>query len=56
MELIRRIGAVFGARGIPLGAENRVPPGQYVTPKMPVMSIFPTPRTDLGELAADDLR
>ena len=48
MELIRRIGAVFGARGIPLGAEDRVPPGQYVTPKMPVMSIFPTPRTDLA--------
>ena len=49
MELLRRIGAAFGRRGVPQGMEERVPPGQYVTPKMPVMSASPTPRVRLAE-------
>ena len=48
MELFRRVGAAFGRRGIPDGMEERVPAGQYVTPKMPLMSINGTPRIDMA--------
>jgi DMSO/TMAO reductase YedYZ molybdopterin-dependent catalytic subunit len=33
----------------PVGAEERVPPGQYVTDGFPVLSAGPTPRTPLTE-------
>ena len=46
MELFRRVGAAFGARGIPEGMGERVPAGQYVTPKMPVMTVGVAPRID----------
>lgn len=46
MEVFRRIGAAFGARGIPYGMDERVPAGQYVTPKMPVMTVGGAPRID----------
>jgi len=36
----------FGKRRQPV-AENRVPPGQYVTPGFPVLSAGPTPHTPL---------
>ena len=39
MEILRQIGNMFGMRNIPEGMEGRVPPGQYVTPKMPVMNL-----------------
>jgi DMSO/TMAO reductase YedYZ molybdopterin-dependent catalytic subunit len=39
--------SAFGVRGIPVGMEERVPAGQYVTPKMPVMNLSYTPRLDL---------
>ena len=38
-----------GRRGTPAGAEERVPPGQYVTEGFPVLSAGPTPRTPLTE-------
>ena len=47
MEVFRQVVAAFGRRGVPKGMEDRVPPGQYVTPKMPVMSMWPTPHIDL---------
>ncbi len=46
MEVFRRIGAAFGRRGIPEGMRERVPAGQYVTPKMPEMTFAGTPRID----------
>lgn len=51
MEIIRRMGNMFGARGIPEGMHDRVPKGQYVTPKMPVMNLSYGPR-----LSTDDWR
>ena len=39
MQVLRQIAAAFGMRNIPEGMEDRVPPGQYVTPKMPVMNL-----------------
>ena len=39
--------SAFGVQGIPLGMEERVPPGQYVTPKMPVMNLSYAPQLDL---------
>ena len=45
--MFRQVAAAFGRRGVPKGMDDRVPPGQYVTPKMPVMSMWPTPRIDL---------
>ncbi len=48
MEVFRQVAAAFGRRGISKGMEERVPPGQYVTPKMPVMSMRPTPQIDLA--------
>ena len=47
MEVFRQVAAAFDRRGVPKGMEDRVPPGQYVTPKMPVMSMWPTPRISL---------
>ena len=47
VEVFRQVAAAFGRRGVPKGMEDRAPPGQYVTPKMPVMSMWPTPRIDL---------
>ena len=47
MELFRQAAAAFGMRGVPKGMEDRVPPGQYITPKMPVMSLSPTPCVSL---------
>jgi DMSO/TMAO reductase YedYZ molybdopterin-dependent catalytic subunit len=38
-----------GRRGIPAGAEARVPPGQYVAEGFPVLSAGPTPRTPLNQ-------
>ena len=49
MEIIRRVGAMFGRRGIPEGMEERVPAGQYVTPKMPVMNLGFAPRISIAE-------
>jgi DMSO/TMAO reductase YedYZ molybdopterin-dependent catalytic subunit len=49
MELLRRVGNFFGARNIPLGMENRIPDGQYVTPKMPIMSLSGSPRVSTAE-------
>ena len=46
MEIIRRFKSAFGVRGIPQGMEDRVPPGQYVTPKMPVMNLSYAPQLD----------
>ena len=37
--MLRQIGNMLGMRNIPEGMEERVPPGQYVTPKMPVMNL-----------------
>ena len=48
MELVRRVGAAFGARGIPVGMEERVPAGQFVTPKMPEMTVGRVPRVDMA--------
>jgi len=48
VEVFRQVAAAFGRRGVPKGMEDRVPPGQYVTPKMPVMSMWPTPHIDLA--------
>ena len=56
MELIRRIGAVFGARGIPLGAEDRVPPGTVRYAEDAGYEHLPHAAHGSGELAADDLR
>jgi len=39
MEIWRRTKAMFGARGVPEGMDDRVPAGQYVTPKQPVMNM-----------------
>ena len=52
MEILRRVGSAFGMRGIPEGMEDRVPPGQYVTPKMPVMNMgfAPNVPTDTWKL------
>jgi DMSO/TMAO reductase YedYZ molybdopterin-dependent catalytic subunit len=36
-----------GKRRAPESVENRVPPGQYITPDFPVLSAGPTPRTRL---------
>ena len=44
MELLRQIGNALGMRNIPEGMEDRVPPGQYVTPKMPVMNMGFVPK------------
>ena len=44
MEILRRVGNAIGLRGIPEGMEDRMPPGQYVTPKMPVMNLGANPR------------
>ena len=44
MEILRRMGNAIGMRGIPEGMEDRVPPGQYVTPKMAVMNLGSNPR------------
>jgi DMSO/TMAO reductase YedYZ molybdopterin-dependent catalytic subunit len=38
-----------GRRGTPVGVEERVPPGQYVTDGFPVLSAGPTPHTPLTE-------
>src|ERR1700751_4270855 len=38
-----------GRRGPPVGVEERVPPGQYVTDGFPVLSAGPTPHTPLTE-------
>jgi DMSO/TMAO reductase YedYZ molybdopterin-dependent catalytic subunit len=38
-----------GRRKTPAGAENRVPPGQYVTDGFPVLSAGPTPHTSLNQ-------
>ena len=38
-----------GRRGTPVGVEERVPPGQYVTGGFPVLSAGPTPHTPLTE-------
>lgn len=53
MELIRRVGAMFGNRGIPEGMEDRVPAGQYVTPKMPVMNLGFAPRVSIADWKLD---
>ena len=47
MELLRQVGNLFGRRGIPEGMEERVPAGQYVTPKMPVMNLGFAPQVDV---------
>jgi DMSO/TMAO reductase YedYZ molybdopterin-dependent catalytic subunit len=39
----------FGGRRRPEADPSRVPPGQYVTPDFPVLSIGPTPRVPLEE-------
>jgi DMSO/TMAO reductase YedYZ molybdopterin-dependent catalytic subunit len=39
----------FGGRRRPEADPSRVPPGQYVTPDFPVLSIGPTPRVPLDE-------
>jgi DMSO/TMAO reductase YedYZ molybdopterin-dependent catalytic subunit len=39
----------FGGRRRPDVDPSRVPPGQYVTPDFPVLSIGPTPRVSLDE-------
>jgi DMSO/TMAO reductase YedYZ molybdopterin-dependent catalytic subunit len=39
MEFVRRLWSMFGVRGIPEGMHDRVPDGQSVTPKMPVMNL-----------------
>ena len=49
MEVFRQVAAAFGRRGVPKGMEDRVPPGQYVTPKMPVMSLSPTPKVSMTD-------
>jgi DMSO/TMAO reductase YedYZ molybdopterin-dependent catalytic subunit len=49
MEIIRRVGSMFGMRGIPEGMDDRVPPGQYVTPKMGVMSLGFAPRVSTSD-------
>ena len=49
MEFIRRLRSAFGVRGIPEGMHDRVPAGQYVTPKMPVMNLSYAPRISTAE-------
>lgn len=49
MELLRRMANAFGRPSIPEGMEDRIPPGQYVTPKMPVMTLSSTPRVSTEE-------
>ena len=41
MEMLRR---ALGGRRVPEELRERVPPGQYVTPKMPVMNLGSTPK------------
>ena len=48
MQFLRRVGnALFP--GVPEGMEERVPPGQFVTPKMPVMTYAGTPRVSVDQ-------
>ena len=48
MQFLRRVGnALFP--GVPEGMEERVPPGQFVTPKMPVMTYGGTPRVSVDQ-------
>ena len=49
MEVVRWLRSMFGARGIPEGMHDRVPNGQYVTPKMPVMSLSYGPRLSTAD-------
>ena len=49
MEIFRRVGSMFGYRGIPEGMHDRVPEGQYVTPKMAVMTLGYTPKLTTGD-------
>ena len=49
MEIVRRMRSMFGVRGIPEGMHDRVPDGQYVTPKMPVMNLSYAPRVSTAE-------
>lgn len=53
MEIIRRVGSMFGHRGIPEGMADRVPAGQYVTPKMPVMNLGFAPRISIADWKLD---
>jgi DMSO/TMAO reductase YedYZ molybdopterin-dependent catalytic subunit len=50
MEFLRRIANALSP-GVPEGMEDRVPLGQYVTPKMPIMTYASTPR-----IASDEWR
>jgi DMSO/TMAO reductase YedYZ molybdopterin-dependent catalytic subunit len=49
MEIIRRMRSTFGVRGIPEGMHDRVPKGQYVTPKMPVMNLSYAPKLSTAD-------
>jgi DMSO/TMAO reductase YedYZ molybdopterin-dependent catalytic subunit len=49
LELLRRMGSMFGVRGIPEGMHDRVPKGQYVTPKMPVMNLSYAPKLSTAD-------
>jgi DMSO/TMAO reductase YedYZ molybdopterin-dependent catalytic subunit len=51
--MIKRVGAMFGRRGIPEGMEDRVPAGQYVTPKMPLMNLGFAPRVSIADWKLD---
>ncbi len=42
-------GRAMNTRGVPEGARERVPPGQYVTSKFPAMSLGPVPEVDLNK-------
>lgn len=53
VEMIRRVGAMFGRRGVPGGMEDRVPAGQYVTPKMPLMNLGFAPRVSIADWKLD---
>ena len=43
------MSSIFGYRGIPEGMRERVPAGQYVTPKMPVMTLGSMPRLSTAD-------
>jgi DMSO/TMAO reductase YedYZ molybdopterin-dependent catalytic subunit len=49
MEIFRRMSSMFGYRGIPEEMRERVPAGQYVTPKMPVMNLRSAPRVSTAD-------